>query len=1241
MKAASWMKTWLNAWQACKRWQRMMAYLACAFVVYLVVCLSLLPWLLKQQLETQLTELSGHPVSVQQVSFHPLKLSLTLRQFAIAELEPKAPQVLMSFDRLYVDFSLSSLFYWSWNFERFELDGLFFHLSRQKDGSFNINSLFPSAEAEQELSEESSSAGSVPRLRIDQFALRQAELILSDYQPEQPIDLSISRFDLAFSDFYTQNTGDDANAYSIDAQVGDVGRLSWRGLLDLPASQISGQLSLADLHLPNLFDFLHPYTDMRIGQGSLSLSTDYLINFQDSLSLNTQNGQLAINGFEVDAFAQPRASFQTLSLQNMAFDLRQGQIELGDIALNDARLVANFSADSQLDWLSWIDSASFTAADESEPAATASSVENMPLEADNASSDKTNHSAWRISSNSVELNQLAFELGESWLGTKKTHQLAFERVKVGRFSSDMQLQTPISVQALVYDESPLQAELMFDGPAQALTGELGLSKFSLSQLEKWYRPFVQLNLQQGSLSFNTQLNVSLAEPFNVVSHEGQLQVEQLNLVPSASPDSSWLSNQSFTASGISFDLNRQALAIAKLDSQNLQLSAAINQQGQLDFLQDLGLASGLAEAEAEAEAEPEPKVVTEDAESSANEQTWLVNVAELEARNTRVNITELFSGQPLEHQLLAPHIMLGQISSDFATPIKLNAQLEANQGGALALQGLLDIAQQQVDLDLQFKQWQLAFYQPYVEQYTELALDSAALSSKLKLHLTWLEQPELKLQGPMQIDDLALKDQRSQSDLLSWSSFTLNNLNIDSVKQELALGEMNFIQPYFSIEIADDFSTNLSGIVKPTDTAEPSESESSETALESSPWQISLAETKISQGLVDFADNSLSPNFSARIEQVEGRFGAISQDPNKLAEVSLSGEVDGYAPVSFAGEVAPLAKEPAFDAALDFKHLELTRLSAYSGTYAGYVIERGQMSLALAYKLQQGQLQGSNQVYIEQLQLGQRTNSDKATSLPVELAIALLEDDKGVIDLGLEVSGDVNDPDFNVAGLVFKALGNAIKKIITSPFSLLGSLIGSDETLNQLVFDGGSSLLTELQNNKLGRLVEGLAKRPQLKMAIIGSVDPVLDVPVLKRQHLAEQLNLQAKLDLPTEQINLSKVLEEPALRRALEWLSQQRLEDSLRQEQRKQITAKLREQQQLSPENVNVQLYSLWYQLLVEQIKVSDAELEDLAEQRAIVVKDALTEQHGLALDRAFVQRQALQQQSGKAEVSLSILTE
>jgi len=534
----------------------------------------------------------------------------------------------------------------------------------------------------------------------------------------------------------------------------------------------------------------------------------------------------------------------------------------------------------------------------------------------------------------------------------------------------------------------------------------------------------------------------------------------------------------------------------------------------------------------------------------------------------------------------------------------------------------------------------LAFYQPYLAQFTELALDSAALTSELKLQLSWLEQPALKLQGPLRIDNLDLKDQRSQSDLLKWSSFTLSDIDLDSAKQTLALGEMNFNQPYFLIEIADDFSTNLSGIVKSSGSAEPSQG-SSEVASSATPWQITLANTQVSQGLVDFADRSLSPNFSARIEQVKGHLVALTENPEQLADVSLSGEVDGYAPVSFAGQVAPLASQPKFDAALDFSHLELTRLSAYSGTYAGYVIERGQMSLALAYKLQQGQLQGSNQVYIEQLQLGQRTNSDKATSLPVELAIALLEDDKGVIDLGLEVSGDVNDPDFNVAGLVFKALGNAIKKIITSPFSLLGSLIGSDETLNQLVFDGGSSQLQEQQNSKLASLVEGLAKRPQLKMSIIGSVDPVLDVPVLKRQHLAEELNQQAKLELPIEQINLSKVLEEPALRRALELLSQQRLEESLRQEQSKQISAKLREQQQLSPENVNLELYSLWYQLLVEQIEITDGELEALAEQRAIAVKDALTEQHGLALERAFVERKALSQQSGKAEVSLSILTQ
>ncbi|MEE1673863.1 DUF748 domain-containing protein [Agarivorans aestuarii] len=1285
MKAATRIGQLKMRWQQATAWQKAGVYFVIAFMLYVVLSLSLLPWVIKQQVEKQLTQLTGHSVTLQQADFHPLKLSLTLRNFAIKELDEQQAQPLASFERLYVDFTLSSLFYWSWNFDALELDGLFFHLSRLKSGALNIDSLFPSTAEEQNAEPESSEQASVPRLRVTQFMLRNAQLKLSDYLPEQAVDFSISSFDLLLNDFYTQKTGDGANAYSIEAQVGERGRLSWSGAVDLPASQVSGSFALEEFQLPRLFAFLRPYTDLRISQGAVTLSTDYLIDYQQQFQFVTEQGLLSIDQFELSAFEETRAKFEQLSLNNIAFDLNQQHLSLGDIGLNQGLLSANFDEHSQLDWLSWLhfDKLAVETQDpnDAEQGAKSSAIEEDVQDTQAASED----SPFVLSHNSIQVNDFELKLGEAWLGTAKKHQLLIQALSLGGFSSDMQQSTEIALDARLYKQTPVNAKLAFSGPEQRLSGQVSLSQLALSQLEKWYSPFVRLDINSGQLTLSSELDMQLADSFTLTSSKGRLALSQINLaVPEQAENSHWLAANDLVADGINVDITKQTVDIASISGEAIEFIASLDEQGNLDTLEHLGFAvnnnseqsdteielelqSNLAlesepnsadeasevslEKQAKSELEQDTLAAEESDESELEEQPgWLVNIAKLSAADSRFSLSEAYSGQVLNHQLKAPLIELSNIRSDLSSAMNVVANLQAEQGGDIAISGEIALADKQAKLNLKASQFGLAFYQAYLAQYTELKLESAKFNTDMQVQLDWQEQFALALKGPLSIETLHLKDARAQSDLLKWSEFNLSQLDLDTRQRRLALGELNFIQPYFLIEISEDFSTNLAGIVKSPEASEtkleqPTE-ELDEQAIkpensQSASWQISIAQTQFSQGLVDFADYSLNPNFAAKIEKVAGKIGSLTQDPSQPAEVSLSGEVDGYAPVTFGGEIAPLAAEPAFDAALDFKHLELTRLNAYSGTYAGYVIERGQMSLALAYKLKQSQLQGSNQVYIEQLQLGKRTNSEKATSLPVELAIALLEDDQGVIDLGLEVSGDVNDPDFNVGGLVMKALGGALKKIVTSPFALIGSLIGSDETLNEVSFVAGSSEIEQQQLTQLGQLAEGLKKRPQLKIALVGSIDPAQDIPALKRQALAKQLNQQANLDIAPQDINLSAVLENRSLRTALVNLAQVNIEEASRNEDRQQLTQSLQEQELLSPERLNQELHSLWYQRLVDQQTLNDGDLESFAEQRAIAVKDVLTEQNELAIDRAFVQRQALDKQSGKMLVTLSIIAD
>ena len=79
---------------------------------------------------------------------------------------------------------------------------------------------------------------------------------------------------------------------------------------------------------------------------------------------------------------------------------------------------------------------------------------------------------------------------------------------------------------------------------------------------------------------------------------------------------------------------------------------------------------------------------------------------------------------------------------------------------------------------------------------------------------------------------------------------------------------------------------------------------------------------------------------------------------------------------------------------------------------------------------------------LNQVELGEKVESPDALDLPLELAIAILKDSKGVIDIGLPVSGDLDDPQFDYGAVIGKAVGNLLGGIVTAPFRALGALFG-------------------------------------------------------------------------------------------------------------------------------------------------------------------------------------------------------
>jgi hypothetical protein len=277
-------------------------------------------------------------------------------------------------------------------------------------------------------------------------------------------------------------------------------------------------------------------------------------------------------------------------------------------------------------------------------------------------------------------------------------------------------------------------------------------------------------------------------------------------------------------------------------------------------------------------------------------------------------------------------------------------------------------------------------------------------------------------------------------------------------------------------------------------------------AAKSDSLSISIDAVNINDGSANYADLWIQPHFAVGIQSLNGSILGLSSNPTSRAKVELKGKVDRYAPVHIWGETNPLAATTYSDIKMSFKGVELTSATPYSGHFAGYKIEKGKLSVDIDYKIQNRQLTAAHKFVIDQLELGDRVESPDAIHLPLKIAVALLKDRNGVIDIDLPVTGSLDDPQFKIGPLIWKAVLNLLTKIATAPFALLGHLFGGGEQMNYIDFHPGSAVLDASEHDKLVALAKALKEKEKLELDVPITFSPDIDRPGLATAHLNQRL---------------------------------------------------------------------------------------------------------------------------------------
>lgn len=489
---------------------------------------------------------------------------------------------------------------------------------------------------------------------------------------------------------------------------------------------------------------------------------------------------------------------------------------------------------------------------------------------------------------------------------------------------------------------------------------------------------------------------------------------------------------------------------------------------------------------------------------------WRLALAKAALERGAVAFEDFALAEPAQLRIAPIELTAEGLSTEKGKQGAIRLRAGIDKAGTLALSGPLALEPPAARLEVVADAIGLAPVQRYLDERMHLAITAGTVSAKGVATLEAAAGAPLQAAyaGTLEIAGFASIDKRSTQDLLQWKRLAFRGIDFALEPLRVSVGEIALEDYYARVILSAEGRLNLQELaVAPEAPPQPAQPAPARPLADARIGRITARD-----GRVNFSDFFIRPNYSANLTGIGGTITEMT--PARAGDIELLGKLDNAAPVEIRGRVNPLAPELFLDLQASAKDIELSPLTPYSVKYAGYGIERGKLSVSAKYSVEKRKLVAENRIYLDQLTFGERVESPTATKLPVTLAIALLKDRNGVIDINLPISGSLDDPQFSVGGVIVQVLVNLIAKAVTSPFALLGALAGSGEELSYVEFAPGEAALAPGAEARLGSLASALLERPGLRLDVAGRAAPDPDEAGLRRVSLRRKVRAQKFNDL-------------------------------------------------------------------------------------------------------------------------------
>jgi uncharacterized protein involved in outer membrane biogenesis len=1156
------------------------------------------PYVLRRVLSDQLTAKLHRPVTIDRISINPYAMTATLEGFLMKERNGAGTAI--SFDELHVNLQLMSLFRWGVVVRELRLVRPYVNLVRQEDFKYNFQDLIDEFTAQPPDPQPPAGDPAKPRFAFYNIQISQGKIDFDD-RPEKT-QHSIENLQLGIPFISSLPSDNDIFVKPAFAAVVNGTPLDIKGETKPFKDSLESvvHINIDDLQIPKYVEYSPVNLAFTVPSGRIDgkLTASFKsIKGQDAsfdiaadlglrdLVMQEKAGEpllkLPALDVGVDSFGifAKKAAVKTVKVQGLELHLKRRK----DGSFNFANLTMAPANPSEAPRASQADT------EPAKNAATATpfryQIEQLLLESGKLHyTDETTGKPYqtRFDDLRIDIKNLDNEPGK-----KAEVEIAFESTANERFSHNGALQL-----------TPLLAE-----------GKLEVEGLRPGGFKPYYEDTLAAEVRDGFLDLSTRYF------FQQTDKGGDFKLTELaatlrNLRLEETGNKPLWRVPHLAVKDASVDAGNKIVVIGSLEGREASGFIQRSADGTLNYARLV---------------KTQPAAPAAKAAVKKDDPGWKIEAKQIRLNRFKIDFEDHVPARPARLSVSDLSVRGERFSNIKNQRGKATIQAKINNGevrlnGSAAADPL--VAQFQVE----GRNVEIAPLQPYLEDQVNFILTGGRVGTKGNFIFDASAQGPAKVtyNGELGVSDFSIVEKNASEDLLNWKLLTLGGIQFAADPMQVRIDQVDLAGFYSRLVLGADGKINLQNLAvdKPAKsddaaaaaTAEPETSQKTAREAPQPPpaapanaEKISIGEIKLREGNINFSDFFVKPNYTANLTGVQGTIAELK--PEAPGDLALEAKLDNAAPVDIRGKINPLGKELFMDIKAKASEIELSAFSPYSGKYVGYGIEKGQLTFDVAYKLENRKLDAQTQFILNQLTFGEKIDSPTAINLPVTLAVALLKDRNGVIDVGLPISGTLDDPQFSVGGIIWRLIVNIITRAVTAPFALLGAAFGGGggAELSYIEFEYGRTSLSQTAEGKIKTLATAMNNRPGLKLEITGRAEPTSDSEGLKRVSLENKVRAQKIKELARQGTAPSSVEEVQ--------VSKEEYERLLRAAYDAETFPKPRNLIGLAQSLPVAEMENL----ILKHTQISDDDVRALANRRAQEVRERLLAAN-IAADRLFV---------------------